>query len=83
MAGTLPLGDQDLLIAIVENTGQFSLFTSLAGLRSRTLDLLPAAPSAPASGCQIGLKCGWSGAYAFNDLFDTFASFPVMCIVDA
>lgn len=46
-AAILPLGDQDFLVAIIEYASQFALFTAIAGLRSRTLYLLPPAARAP------------------------------------
>jgi hypothetical protein len=38
----LPPSDQNLLVPVVEDTGQFSLAAGTAGIGPRTLDFLPA-----------------------------------------
>lgn len=74
-----PFSDENLLVAIIEDAIQLALAAAIAWLRSRTLNLLPAASSA-ADPRTLARHHTFqdTSAYAFRDLLATRDPFPAM-----
>lgn len=74
-----PFSDENLLVTIIKDTSQLALIAAIAWLRSRTLDLLPAASSAADPGTLARHHTFQdTSAYAFRDLLATRDPFPAM-----
>lgn len=79
----LPSGDEDLLIAIIEDAGQLAFVAAIARLRAAAFDLLSATSSAPAPEALVPLNAIQDmRPYAFSDLFATREPFPAMKMID-
>lgn len=78
-----PSGDEDFLVAIVEDAGQFAFDAAIAWLRPAAFDLLSATSSAAMPRRLAAVQHDRDRSpYAFSDLFATREPFPAMRTID-